>query len=75
MPGEATHRQFHTGRWILLVFFGIFVLLYFLIAFSLRGTFLPGTWINEIYCTGLTVEEANELLHVNILKPSVSITW
>ena len=74
MPGEAAHRQFHTGRWILLVFFGIFVLLYFLIAFSLRDTFLPGTWINEIYCTGLTVEEANELLHVNILKPSVSIT-
>lgn len=41
----------------------IFVtILYFSLAFYFKDVFLCGTWINNTYCTGLTVEEANGLL-------------
>ncbi len=39
-----------------------FVILYVSLAFYFKDVFLCGTWINGTYCTGLTVEEANELL-------------
>ena len=44
---------------------GIFIFiaaLYFSLTFYFQDVFLCGTWINGVYCTGLTVSETNVLL-------------
>jgi hypothetical protein len=52
-------------RIIVLTFIILFLLLficYFLLGFYYRGGFSLNTWINGVYCTGKTVEEANREL-------------
>ncbi len=41
--------------------FSVFALIavYLLLGFYYNGTFSYGTWINNVYCTGKTVDEAN----------------
>jgi len=40
----------------------VFLLSYLGMAFYYKGSFIYGTWINNIYCTGKNVEEVNQLL-------------
>lgn len=40
----------------------VFVLSYFGMAYYYKGSFIYGTWINGVYCTGKSVEEVNQLL-------------
>ena len=42
--------------------FALFVLFYFAMLYFYSGRFICGTYINEKYVTGLSVEQANELL-------------
>lgn len=63
-------------RMLLWVFGGLFILLtagYFAIAFYYQEGFSFQTWINGIYCTGMTVEEANSELLQQTRAPVMTI--
>lgn len=60
-----------------LIIFGITVflafLLYFLLVFYFQDVFLCGTYINNRYCTGLSIEEANMLLQKDMNQADIEI--
>lgn len=47
--------------------------LYFSLAFYFQDVFLCGTWINDKYCTGLSIEETNQLLKAEYTKDYIEI--
>ncbi|WP_081674153.1 L,D-transpeptidase [Butyrivibrio sp. VCD2006] len=50
------------------------VAVYLMLGFYYNGTFAYGTWINNIYCTGKTAEEANRDLVKNSYYSGLLIT-
>ncbi len=53
---------------------GTFAVIYLLLGFYYSGSFAYGTWINNVYCTGKTVKEANMELKNNCFYNGVVIT-
>ena len=51
----------------------ILLTLYLLMTFYYNDTFWVGTWINEVYCTGKSVEEVNVLLREQMVYDEVQV--
>ncbi len=52
---------------------GLIILLYFLLAIYFQDKFLCGTYINNRYCTGMTVKQVNELLKADYGKDYIEL--
>lgn len=55
-------KAFKVIALIFLSFIAILIISYLALGFYYQRTFVFGTWINEHYCTGMTVDEVNALL-------------
>ncbi len=55
-------KAFKVIALIILSFIAILTIAYLALGFYYQRTFVFGTWINENYCTGMTVDEVNALL-------------
>ncbi|MBQ2803308.1 MAG: L,D-transpeptidase family protein [Lachnospiraceae bacterium] len=53
---------------------GLIFVCYILIGIYYSGRFCMNTWINGIYCTGMSVEEVNSELLANVEAPIILIT-
>ncbi|MCR4897113.1 MAG: L,D-transpeptidase/peptidoglycan binding protein [Lachnospiraceae bacterium] len=65
--------ELHIGLWFIGAFLVLGTMVYLGVALMLYNTFLPGTWINNVYCTGLTVQEADGLLRGGTMHPAMKV--
>lgn len=61
------------GR-MLLILLLLSIVIYLLIAYFYKEVFMVNTWINNVYCTGKTVEEVNTELLYETEAPFLTIT-
>ncbi|WP_044912743.1 L,D-transpeptidase [Butyrivibrio sp. WCE2006] len=59
---------------VLALSLGSFITIYLLLGFYYSGSFAYGTWINHVYCTGKTVNEANNELKNNTFYNGIVVS-
>ncbi len=74
MP-KSKAGELHIGLWFLGAILILGTMVYLGVALMLYDTFLPGTWINNVYCTGLTVQEADGLLRGSMMRPTMTVLY